>query len=279
MLWTRIVTAAVLVPAVLAGMFLLPPRAWGFAALLVVVAGAHEWAMLAGFERRRWLIFVGGTFLIGVNLLLLGGDGFEQGWPDSVVLAVCGAATVFWLAIAPFWLARRWKLANPLLAAAVGWLVLIATWVAMVELQARSPWLVLAAMAIVWIADTAAYFTGRAVGRHKLAPEISPGKTWEGVAGALAAVAIYALVLALWAPGFAYSGPRTPAVAGGVIVLAMALAGISVLGDLLESLLKRQRGVKDSGRVLPGHGGVLDRIDALMAALPVATVAATLLLR
>ena len=154
----------------------------------------------------------------------------------------------------------------------IGWLILVGAWAALVQLQAASPATVLAAMATVWIADTAAYFTGRAFGRHKLAPAISPGKTWEGVYGALAAVAVYAL--ALW-PVAGRAGAQIDAGAGalvGWIAAALALAALSVIGDLFESLLKRQAGVKDSGNILPGHGGVLDRIDALLAAMPAAAL-------
>src|SRR5206468_8050670 len=125
---------------------------------------------------------------IGSNLLFSPLAGFARGWPDGVVLAVCGPATLFWMLVAPAWLRGQWKPRSPLLIAVVGWLVLVAAWVAVVELQARSPWLALAAMAIVWVADIAAYFAGRAFGRRKLAPSISPGKTWEGVCGGLVAV-------------------------------------------------------------------------------------------
>jgi phosphatidate cytidylyltransferase len=146
--------------------------------------------------------------------------------------------------------------------------------VAVVALQTRSPGVLLAMMAIVWIADTAAYFTGRRFGRRKLAPSISPGKTWEGVYGALAAVAIYALLLV---PLAAAAGSTRPldAVATAIwVALALLLTGLSIIGDLFESQLKRQRGVKDSGGILPGHGGVLDRIDALTAAMPPAALIA-----
>jgi phosphatidate cytidylyltransferase len=128
-------------------------------------------------------------------------------------------------------------------------------------------------MAVVWIADIAAYFAGRRFGKRKLAPTISPGKTWEGVWGALVAVAAYALLLVAVAPSaFAPAGPA--AMAAFVAFLPL-LAALSVVGDLFESLLKRQAGVKDSGALLPGHGGVLDRVDALLAAMPFAALAAT----
>ena len=279
MLATRILTALVLVPLVLAALFLLPPWGWGAVTLAVIVIAAAEWADLAGYRRHTWWMFVAGTLLIGVNLLLSPLCGFAVGWPNGIVLAVCGLATLFWLLVAVPWLANRWRPTSPLLLAVAGWIVLIGAWVAIVQMQAHSPWLVLAAMAIVWIADTAAYFAGRAFGRRKLAPEVSPGKTWEG---------------RLWRPrgGRDLRARARPAGAEGgfagtvspiaVIVwigLALALAALSVVGDLCESLLKRQAGVKDSGRLLPGHGGILDRIDALLAAMPAAALLALAYLR
>jgi phosphatidate cytidylyltransferase len=158
------------------------------------------------------------------------------------------------------------------------WVALLGAWLALVELQARSPWLVLAASAIVWIADTAAYFFGRAFGQRKLAPEISPGKTWEGVYGGLAVVAVYALCLLPFARDAGYLPDiGAPAVLAW-LGIALVAAAVSVLGDLYESLLKRHAGVKDSGTLLPGHGGVLDRVDGLVAAVPLAALAAQLFL-
>ena len=279
MLSTRILTAAVLIPLVLAAMFMLPPLAWGAVTLGLVVVAATEWADLSGFGRETWWIFVAGTLVIGLNLLFSPFAEFAAGWPSGIVLSVCGVATLFWLFVAVPWLASLWKPTSPLPLAIAGWIVLVGAWVAIVQLQARSPWLVLAAMALVWIADTAAYFTGRAFGRRKLAPRVSPGKTWEGVYGGLAAVGIYALALVPLAAGGGFRGTVSPL---GVILWiggAVALAALSVVGDLCESLLKRQAGVKDSGRLLPGHGGVLDRIDALLAAMPAAALLALAFLR
>jgi phosphatidate cytidylyltransferase len=276
MLLTRVVTALILASAVLAGLFLLPPRWWALALLVVVALAAAEWARLAARSALgRWL-FVAGVVGAGLALVFAPAAGFAGGWPTGIVVAVCGAATLFWLLVAPPWLATRWQPAGALPLLLTGLVVLLGTFVALVELQSRSPWLALAAMAVVWIADTAAYFAGRAFGRRKLAPMISPGKTWEGVYGALAAVGLYALALTPLAAraGFA----EAPGVAGTAAFVAfmLLLAALSVAGDLFESMLKRQAGVKDSGALLPGHGGVLDRIDALLAALPPAALAATL---
>jgi phosphatidate cytidylyltransferase len=279
LLATRVLTAAVLIPLVLAAMFLLPPLGWGIATLAAIVAAATEWATLAGFRRYAWWVFVAGTLLIGGNLLLSPLAGFAAGWPRGIVLSVCGLATLFWLLGAVPWLAYRWKPTSALPLAVAGWVVLIGAWVAIVQLQARSPWLVLAAMAIVWIADTAAYFAGRAFGRVKLAPQVSPGKTWEGVYGGLAAVAVYALALVPLAPDGGFAGTVSPLAVMGWVGCAIALAALSVVGDLSESLLKRQAGVKDSGRLLPGHGGILDRVDALLAAMPAAALLALAFLR
>ncbi|MFO1412869.1 MAG: phosphatidate cytidylyltransferase [Burkholderiales bacterium] len=273
MLKTRILTAAILVPAVLAALFLLPPRAWGVAALVVMAIGACEWGRLVA-PGTRWAAAVGGVLLVGLFLLYAPAAGFDRGWPGATLAWVCGIAGAFWLLVAPAWVIARWPTRGRPGMIALGIVVLVAAWMAVVELQARSPWLVLAAMAIVWIADTAAYFSGRAFGTRKLAPLVSPGKTWEGVYGAWVAVALYAFVLSFFARDAGFAAPVTPLAIGAWIVLALVLASVSVVGDLFESWLKRDAQVKDSGTLLPGHGGILDRIDALLAAMPLAALAA-----
>ena len=278
MLARRILTAAVLIALVLAALFLLEPRTFGVVLLLVVLLAAQEWAKLIGWKGQGALIFVGVLLVSGVALLF-GPFGFSRGFPDAVVLAVCGAATLFWVLVAPPWLVKRWTPRGSIVLALVGWIVLIGAWLALVELKSRSPELVLAAMAIVWIADTAAYFGGRSFGKHKLAPEVSPGKTWEGVYCGIAAVGIYALALAPFAASAGYEWDVGAATIALWVAFAAALAAVSVVGDLFESLLKRHAGVKDSGHVLPGHGGVLDRTDALLAAMPPAALAVVFFLR
>lgn len=147
----------------------------------------------------------------------------------------------------------------------VGWIVLLPTCLALYQLRIISPVLLLGTMGVIWISDTAAYFTGRSLGKHKLAPEISPNKTWEGVAGAVVAVLLYGLVWIMMDVG-------KENLVFVLLPLLVAMAALGIIGDLYESLLKRQAGVKDSGNILPGHGGILDRIDALTSTLPFATL-------
>ena len=274
MLSTRVLTALVLVPLVLAALFLLPPRGLAAVLLVVTLVAAREWSQLAAFRVATRRLFIGGILVAGIALLALPAFGFDRGWPAAVVLAGCGVSGLFWLLVAPAWVTQRWPTSGRRVMVVVGWIVLLGGWMALVELQARSPWLVLAAMAIVWIADTAAYFAGRAFGRRKLAPAISPGKTWEGVYGALAAVALYALLLLTLATPTGLASALDAPIIAASIACALLITGISVIGDLFESLMKRHAGVKDSGNLLPGHGGVLDRIDALVAAMPLAALAA-----
>ena len=273
MLRTRIITAAVLIPAVLAALFLLPPLWWACVVLGVIALGAVEWARLVGMSSTARNAFVVAVVAIGIVVIYAS----ARGWQDAIVIAVCGVASLFWIFVAPPWVVNRWPTQGKATMAIVGLVVLLGAWTAIVHLQARSPWLVLAAMAVVWVADTAAYFAGRAFGRHKLAPQVSPGKTWEGVYGALAAVAIYAWILSRYAVDANMF--QTPLAVLAGIVFVVGLASISVVGDLFESLLKRNANVKDSGNLLPGHGGVLDRIDALLAAMPAAALLAHACLR
>jgi len=276
MLSTRIVTALVALAGVLAALFMLPPRAFAVVLLLVMALAAYEWAALARFPLAARLLFIAVLLAAGGALVYLGAAYEERG--TRLALGVCAVATLFWVLVATPWVVRRWPPRSASALAVSGWIVLLGAFVALAQLQARSPWLVLAAMAIVWIADTAAYFSGRAFGRHKLAPQVSPGKTWEGVFGALIAVAVYSLALVPLARAAGYAGSLEAPVVLLWLAFAVAVAALSVVGDLFESWLKRNAGVKDSGTLLPGHGGVLDRIDALLAAMPPIALAALLAL-
>ena len=262
MLKQRIATAVALIALFLAADFFLSTAAWGALLLAPIALGAWEWATLARFSKAGHVVFV--SVVLGSCLALLRGSAEA----DSGVVASAAliAAVAFWVGIVPVWLNRAWQPRSLAVLAMVGWLVLVPGWYGAVVLH-RDPGILLALLAVVWIADSAAFFTGRRWGRHKLAPAISPGKTWEGVVGAFVAVLLYALILeqAVF-PGF--SGMRI----GGLYPLVVCMTGLGILGDLFESWMKRQAGVKDSGTLLPGHGGVLDRIDALTAAVPLAAL-------
>jgi phosphatidate cytidylyltransferase len=272
---TRVITGIALVAGVFAALFLLPPAGWGVVVLAIVVAAADEWARLAGFHGPLRALFVGVT-LAGAAALLW--TLVDPGLHSRTVIAACGAATLFWILVGTPSVVTRSQPATTFARAASGWIVLLGAFVALVALQMRSAWLALAAMAIVWIADTAAYFVGRRFGRRKLAPQISPGTTWEGAAGGIAAVVVYALALLPLASRAGYDAPLDALRVGAWIVFAVALSALSIVGDLHESLLKRRAGVKDSGSLLPGHGGILDRTDALLAAMPPIALAASLVL-
>ncbi|MEI7429553.1 MAG: CDP-archaeol synthase, partial [Betaproteobacteria bacterium] len=148
-----------------------------------------------------------------------------------------------------------------------GLVLLLPTWLALIQLKQLGALTLLAIMAIVWLADIAAYFFGRTFGRHKLAPSISPGKTWEGACGGALAVIVYGFILQYKLPDIFSNHPVL------LFFLLAFLSALSIIGDLFESLLKRQAGLKDSSNVLPGHGGVLDRIDSLTSTLPLVALA------
>ena len=261
MLKTRALTAAVLLAGFGSALFFLPQSGWiAFCAVLLALA-AWEWGGLASLAPLGRLVYSGALVLLFLAIPQLAGA-YAPAW-------VYTAAGLFWVVLAPLWLSRSSRVGGAPLLLAVGVLVLVPAGAALVELRAGHPGLLLAVLGTVWISDSAAYFVGRRFGRRKLAPSISPGKTWEGVAGALIAVALYALAwAALGAPDNRWLG-----VPQALAAILLALAVVGIIGDLFESLIKRQAGVKDSGSLLPGHGGVLDRIDAPVAMLPLAVLA------
>ena len=217
-------------------------------ALLVDGAG-FEWARLCRLPGIGAWVY---GFVAAAAFILL--------YMTGGLRAAFGAAAIFWLIAAPLWLWRGVRReARPALIVC-GFLVIVPAALALAVLPAKH---VLLVLVLVWIADTAAYFVGRAWGRHKLAPSISPGKTWEGAAGGVLGALAYAIICGGFFEGVAW----VP-----LIAAAMLLAALSIVGDLFESAAKRQAEVKDSGALLPGHGGILDRIDSATAALPVAAL-------
>ena len=270
MLRKRVLTAVAILPVVLALLAWAPRWLWALFAASVAIIGCWEWSRLAGLSagaQRAYLVFSGTLGGALVSLYLVSAGHLYTGVSEALLWI----AAAFWLLAVPLWLARRLR-PGPGVLAVSGWIVLWPMWVALVDLRDRSRWLLLAVALIVWIADIAAYFAGHRFGRRKLAPAISPGKTWEGVYGALAAVLAYGLVLLLWASGGFVPTPWWLA----FLVALAALTAASVEGDLYESWIKRGAGVKDSSGLLPGHGGVLDRIDALTSTLPLAALMVSL---
>ena len=271
MLKQRILTGVIMAALLLSALFWLPQPGWALLMLALVLVGAYEWARLAKYGNAGMIVYLvlSATLMAGVLAI----EQFEPLYTLTLHWAVYIPSALFWLLLTPLWLARGWHVKNPVLLALAGWVLLIPTGLAMVELRGHGPLLLLAVMALVWLADTAAYFSGRKFGKHKLAPAISPGKTWEGVAGALVGATVYAVLVA-WKSGHAHGA------ADYLIAAALAWLGVavSVEGDLFESSVKRQAGVKDSGKILPGHGGILDRIDAMTSTLPLAALAFTVYL-
>lgn len=259
MLKQRLLAALVLMPLVIWGILALP-HAW-FAAVtaLVILAGAWEWARLIPMKalslRLSFLVLVAGMMWMLWPALN------NPGWLGVIL----GLAVAWWIFALIWFRFPRLGTGVPAIKFLVALLVLVPAWGALNALHLsgeQGPALVLFVVALMWVADSGAYFAGRSLGKHKLAPSISPGKTWEGVFGGLVACAIYAVLAANWLT-------LDNAQLYTFVALTLLTAAISVAGDLFISLLKRQEGLKDTGHLIPGHGGILDRIDSLLAAAPV----------
>lgn len=256
MLKQRVMTALVLLPLMLGMLFYAPDGLWAFFSGLIALLALREYAALCSMPFSQKM-----PYLIGTALFMLFAT--AGGWvlPPVAWLMVLA----FWLVVMPLWLKKKWVLTSDWKGWAVGWVLMLPFWFALVGLRSgeHSATSLLAVMGLVWVADICAYFCGKAFGKHKIAPAISPGKSWEGAVGGAVCVMIYMS----WARSagwldFEASWLQTMLFAGLLTV-------VSVCGDLLESWLKRAAGVKDSSNLLPGHGGVFDRVDALIAVLSV----------
>lgn len=265
MLKTRILTASIILPFFLAALFYFQDIFWAIVLLALTVIGSREWSRLAQLSVRNTIVFMLLTTLLGGELLLQVSEAVKIDPLSTELIWIYGLSAIFWIFAVPLYLKQSFKVTKPWVWMLIGWILLLPTCLALYQLRSISPLLLLGLMATIWISDTAAYFTGRSLGKHKLAPQISPNKTWEGVAGALAAVLIYGLLWGFWSEEQSLAPVLVP------LLIMMAILGI--IGDLYESFVKRQANVKDSGDILPGHGGILDRIDALTSALPFAILA------
>ena len=266
MLRTRVITALVLVGLLLPSLFLLPQGYWALLAAIFIGIAGWEWGGLLALGGAQRGLVGAALSAVCVAVLLLApaamGVGAATGVTAPWVIGVYLVAGAFWGALMPFWLRAKWQLPHGFPGLLIGFVVLFPAWLALVQLRIPGPGVLLAVLAVVWMADVAAYFSGRAFGKHKLAPSISPGKTWEGTIGAAVGVVLYGIALRL---GFAFAPVGLPF----WVLCLLGVTAISVIGDLFESMLKRQAGIKDSSNVLPGHGGVLDRIDSLTSTLPI----------
>jgi phosphatidate cytidylyltransferase len=252
---TRIITAAVLIAVLLIVVLWLPPIATVAALTLVVLAGAWEWS--AFLRSPLVLVRVGYVGLIAVLLPLSWLLTAQEG-ARTLVLSLA----VLWWIVAIAWIVFAPQRASRSSAALAGICALVPAWVALVRLRVdlpRGPEWMLFVLLLVWVADIGAYFVGRRFGRRRLAPAVSPGKTWEGAIGGTAASALVAVAGSEW-----LNVPVTL-----FVPLCLIAVGFSIVGDLTESLLKRYAGLKDSGTLFPGHGGVMDRIDSITGAAPV----------
>jgi len=259
----RVITAVVLALALLAVLFWLPAAATVVVLTGLVLMGAWEWSAflrLAAAPQRMAYVALVALLLPAVWLITATPEG------RNIVLS---AAVLWWLG-ALGWIVFAPRSVTAWSAGLAGLLALVPAWLALVRLRLDLPrgaqW-VLFALLLVWVADTGAFFFGRRYGRVRLAPDVSPGKTWEGVLGGVAAGALVAIAGSVW-----FGVPILV-----FVPLCLAVVGFSIVGDLTESLLKRFAGLKDSGTLFPGHGGVMDRIDSVTSAAPVLFFGLTIL--
>ena len=286
MLKQRIVTALILAPAVIAAIFYLPLNYFSGFLLAVMAIGAWEWGPLMGFASKgRRLVFVATTvllisllwYLIPLNSLWTFNVDIIEGRLYSLQSSV---VYLLWLAVAWWVLSAILTLLYPKFSkfwsshrsirGVFGWLTLVPTWMAFMVLRSSEystdPYhgaqLVMFLFLMVWSADVGAYFVGKSLGKHKLLPNVSPGKTIEGVVGGVITACIF-IGVAGYVIGWNSQQFTT------VLLVTALITTVSVLGDLNESMFKRQAGIKDSGSILPGHGGILDRIDSLTATAPI----------
>ncbi len=250
----RVLTAIPLLIGLLLLLFVAPLRVAVWVTAAVMVLGAWEWAAFLGLRSGPARAVCGA----GMALLLAGAGSLV---PEVVSLPLLLWAALGWWAIALLWILRYPTPIPPVAAAVAGVLVLVPSWLALIailQVPAQGPALALLALSIIFSADIGAYFAGRRFGRVKLAPQVSPGKTWEGLIGGV-------LLAAAVAGGGGLLLGLSPVV---MVPVGLGVAALSVVGDLTESMFKRSVGAKDSGQLIPGHGGVLDRIDSITAAMP-----------
>jgi len=259
----RFITAIILAPLVLCGVFLLEPNnfAWFFA--FIIFLAAWEWANLSSIDAPVSKVLYA-VLIVGLLLLV----------KDVPIAWILHISVMWWFIASLFVLSfpdtsKYWR--SKIVRCVMGVFVLLPMWKALIYIRSgnfiavdalSTLWLILYMLLLVWVADTGAYFAGKTWGNAKLAPNVSPGKSWAGAWGGIVATMILSIIASLSIDlNFVQSSQ--------LLLITVITAGVSIMGDLTESMFKRQRGIKDSSNLLPGHGGVLDRIDSLVAAIPV----------
>ncbi|WP_397406698.1 phosphatidate cytidylyltransferase [Polaromonas sp.] len=277
MLKQRVITALVMLAILLPALFYRTPVPFAVVALVLIAAGAWEWARLNGYGQLSALV-------AGFASVVLCGMSWDLGLLDEPLPLLWRLVGAGWV-LAGAWLLRSgvagWSRIPRAVRLVVGVLALWMAWLAVAQARFIGIEFLLSVLVLVWVADIGAYFAGKALGgrfsKGKLAPSISPGKSWEGVWGGMAGVLALCIAwLLLDATGESLYARLAAQYGLAVTLLAMVfLAALSVVGDLVESLVKRSAGAKDSSGLLPGHGGVLDRVDALLPVLPLAMMLIT----
>lgn len=269
MLKQRVITAVILLALLLPALFYPSPTPFNAITLLLIAAAGWEWARLNGCEQQSALVWGGVLGSVLAALWLTVGLSAAGPWMWWI-------AGGFWLLLTP-WLLKQgisgWPLVPRSLRLGVGWALIGLAWWAMAQAREQGIGMLLSILLLVWVADVAAYFGGKALGRRKLAIHISPGKSWEGAISGALGVLVLAFAWNAWWPDPSSPTLFTHLFAWGwplAVLAVLLLTAMSVTGDLVESLVKRSAGMKDSSHLLPGHGGVLDRVDALLPVLPVA---------
>ncbi len=281
MLKQRVITALVLLAILLPALFYSSTVPFTIIVLVLMAAGAWEWGRLSGLGRV-------GSIAVGAGCVALCCASWALGWVDRSMTGLWVVGGALWV-LAAAWLLRAgvpgWPRIPSALRLSAGVLALWLAWLAVVQARNVGINFLLSVLVLVWVADVFAYFSGRAFGlrftKGKLAPSISPGKSWEGVWGGLAGVVVMAII---WVAADAHWQAVVPSFYTRMaqqgwwflLVAALFMVAMSVSGDLVESLIKRSAGVKDSSGLLPGHGGVLDRVDALLPTLPLAMMLTSL---
>ncbi len=278
MLKQRIITALALLAVLLPALFASQPEWFMLAALVLLCLAAWEWGQLNGYSKKS-------SWLIALDCLVLCAVAWKVGLPYRATPMLWVLAGGAWVLLGGLLLragVAGWPLLHRWMRIVGGVLALVLAWLAVAQARVMGINFLLSVLVLVWAADVFAYFAGKAYGKRKLAPAISPGKSWEGVWGGMLGVVVLA-VCWVWADGYYQASvpslySRLAAPGWLLLIVAMLfLSAMSVVGDLVESLVKRSAGAKDSSNLLPGHGGILDRVDALIPTLPLALMLVSLL--